>query len=78
MNCTRCEGTGFLNLEQIEDESVHDEGADAILKWIKQNTDHDVCVCDCCGDSEEGWYGEPGEHSFAGGSWDTPDVPDCI
>ena len=34
---------------------------EAILQWIATHTDHDVQVCDCCGDGEE-WYGTPGEH----------------
>lgn len=61
--CTRCEGTGFLNLHQIDDMEIHDsfqQLAD-IQKWIKNNSDHDVQVCDCCGDGE-GWWGTPGEH----------------
>lgn len=60
--CTRCENTGFLNIDQVE-ESVRDTGADAILEWIAEHGDgyNDVQVCDCCGDGEE-WYGVPGEH----------------
>ena len=60
MNCTRCEGTGFLNLHQLPDENQPD-GQDEILEWIDSNDDHDVTVCDCCGDGEI-WYGEPGAH----------------
>ena len=37
------------------------EGMEKTLAWIKANKDHDVQVCDCCGDGE-GWYGEPGQH----------------
>jgi len=62
MTCTRCGGTGFLNLEQMED--VIPESGDLVefvLEWIANHTDHDVQVCDCCGDGT-GWYGEPGEH----------------
>jgi hypothetical protein len=59
MTCTRCKGTGFLNVEQVP-ESV--QGPDAILVWMKnENTPHDVQVCDCCGDGET-WYGTVGEH----------------
>jgi hypothetical protein len=28
---------------------------------MADNDDHDVTVCDCCGDGEE-WYGVHGEH----------------
>lgn len=64
--CTRCEGTGFINLHQIPDVDIvaAEESSDfhqAILDWIAKNTDHDVSVCDCCGDGDE-WYGVPGEH----------------
>ena len=64
--CTRCENTGFLNLHQIDTEiygmdvpDITDE--DQILKWIASHDNHDVRVCDCCGDGE-GWYDVPGEH----------------
>lgn len=57
--CTRCGGSGFLNTEQLPfTEAV---GPEDILRWIKANDDHDVCVCDCCGNGES-WYGVPGEH----------------
>jgi hypothetical protein len=64
--CTRCDGTGFLNIHQIEDDlqiKIDAEGLnhEEVLKWIARNTNHDVQVCDCCGDGE-GWYGEPGRH----------------
>lgn len=66
MNCTRCECTGFLNLHQIPDDVMvaAENGPDfcaVILAWMAANDDHDVQICDCCGDGEE-WYGEPGEH----------------
>ena len=61
LSCTRCEGSGFLNVEQIEDTTVHDGGHEAISQWIKENDNHDVELCDCCSDGVE-WYGEPGEH----------------
>lgn len=67
MNCNPCEGQGFKNLHQVPDKEH--EGAlasndyhDAMLKWIEENEEHDVCVCDCCGDGD-GWYGEPGDHT---------------
>lgn len=64
--CTRCEGSGFLNLFQIPDEemSKFNRSADIhedILRWIETHNDHDVQVCDCCGNGET-WYGLPGEH----------------
>ena len=64
--CTPCEGTGFLNLSQIDPdiygEDVCDStDCDAILKWVETHNDHDVQICDCCGDGD-GWYGNPGEH----------------
>ena len=64
IQCTKCEGTGFLNLFQIPDEEAIEMAGDIdlILKWIKEHTDHDVQICDCCGDGEETWYGYPGEH----------------
>ncbi len=60
--CTRCSG-GFLNLDQIVDVPgvVYPADIESILKWIDEHVDHDVSVCDCCGDGED-WYGEPGEH----------------
>jgi len=66
MNCTRCEGTGFLNLDQVEDyflKKFDDTGEEEIiLNWIKANDEHDVQICDCCGDNETGWHGVRGEH----------------
>ncbi len=65
MQCTRCEGTGFLNLHQIPDKEIVDEGGvftlDDVLKWMETH-DSDVQVCDCCGDGIQGWYGVAGEH----------------
>ncbi len=67
MSCTRCEGSGFLNLSQIEDSTLSrlDELGDVsvIQDWIKLHPDSDVSICDCCGDGER-WYGEPGEHDY--------------
>ena len=64
--CTRCDNTGFLNLHQIDDETLRTaenspDFCDYILKWMKSNDGHDVQVCDCCGNGED-WYGVPGEH----------------
>ena len=40
MNCTRCQGTGFLNLEQVPDEVLNPFNAtgdvDLILAWIDE------------------------------------------
>lgn len=60
--CTRCDCSGFLNIEQVPGE-IADEGVDAVLAWIKEQdpSTHDVQICDCCGDGEQ-WHGEPGQH----------------
>ena len=60
LTCTRCDNTGFLNLDQIGD-CVDYMDTEDILRWIRSREGHDVQVCDCCGDGEE-WYGVPGEH----------------
>jgi len=68
MICTRCDGTGFLNLHQIDDETLnrYDETGDpqVILDWINTNCAHDVGLCDCCSDGET-WYHLPGEHDLS-------------
>ena len=66
LSCTRCENTGFLNLHQIDPDFYGEDvpnltDQDQILKWISTHDNHDVQVCDCCGDGEN-WYGVPGEH----------------
>lgn len=63
ITCTRCEGTGFINLHQIPENDLppDNELIDEIPKWIASHSDHDVSVCDCCGDGNY-WYGFPGEH----------------
>lgn len=59
--CTRCEGAGFLNLEQAPDE-IANGNCEIILGWIVgKGAGSDVQVCDCCGNGQE-WYGEPGQH----------------
>ena len=63
MLCTRCQGTGFLNIEQVP-EDVSSQDSHVILKWCQDNEGHDVQVCDCCGDGT-GWHGEPGRHYTA-------------
>ena len=67
LNCTRCETTGFLNLHQLTDEqTAAAESADDYHQHILAahcgDDELDVCVCDCCGDGDEGWHGLPGEH----------------
>lgn len=66
MICNVCQGTGFKNIEQVNEETCKrfDETGDneIILNWIKEQTEpHDVSVCTCCGDGES-WYGTPGQH----------------
>jgi len=65
MKCNRCDGTGFLNLHQIDGRygmDVPDIGDyESIRQWMNTHTDNDVSICDCCGDGEN-WYGIPGEH----------------
>ncbi len=59
--CTRCDGTGFLNVDQIDGAARADGSTAAIEQWIATHDAHDVAICDCCGDGEH-WYGSPGEH----------------
>ena len=70
MYCTRCDGTGFLNLDQVDDETLDrfNETSDhqVILTWITTNCCHDVGICDCCGDGEN-WYSAPGGHHLEDG-----------
>jgi hypothetical protein len=65
MTCTRCDNSGFLNLHQVNDWvlEIFDETGNhqVIIDWINYHEDHDVQVCDCCGDGSE-WYGVAGEH----------------
>lgn len=61
MTCTRCQQTGFLNAEQIP-ESVRSKGVEEVLRWIPDHPDTDVTICDCCGNGEDTWHGEPGQH----------------
>ena len=73
MTCTRCEGTGFLNIDQVPQSMMDGGDSESIRLWIKNNPETDACVCDCCGDGEE-WYGMPGEH-FSGGDYRGPTGP---
>lgn len=61
IQCNPCDGTGFKNTEQLPEELLNNFDIEKVLLWIRSNTGHDVCICDCCGDGE-GWYGVPGEH----------------
>jgi len=61
ITCTRCQNSGFLNIEQIPEQHIRDD-VELVLAWITEHTDHDVQVCDCCGDGQN-HYREPGEHS---------------
>ena len=65
MNCTRCEGTGFLNAFAIPEtiaQYLGDLNHGAIALWIADHPGTDVEVCDCCGNGVT-WYGEPGTHN---------------
>jgi uncharacterized RmlC-like cupin family protein len=61
ITCNRCEGTGWLNAHQVPLNAEIEE-------WALSHTDHDVVICDCCGDGDT-WYGEKGRHY----STDDPD-----
>lgn len=67
LTCTRCQGTGFLNLQQVDAETLaaFEQSGDElpILAWIACHMDSDVQVCDCCGDGQQ-WYGARGEHAY--------------
>lgn len=65
MTCTRCESTGFLNIEQVP-ETVSEKGWEAVLSWLATpaGQSSDVQICDCCGNGES-WHGEPGQHYTA-------------
>lgn len=89
MNCTRCDGSGFLNLDQIPDaemqqiDAMADDTMDramAILGWMYlQKTPNDVCICDCCGDDDgENWHFEPGVHAEFLKYPTNGGVPPCI
>jgi hypothetical protein len=63
ITCTRCQGTGFLNIHQLPEE-VRQLPAVDIWLWLShpdRGAGHDCTVCDCCGDGAD-WYGEPGRH----------------
>jgi hypothetical protein len=66
--CTRCSGSGLLNYHQIREAwpEFAGEAADVLAALegagLELGVDHDVQVCDCCGDGET-WHGEPGQHN---------------
>ena len=63
MNCTRCEGTGFINTSGIPELLWNTAEPEDILIWIQsQANTTDASVCDCCGNGGE-WYDEPGQHN---------------
>jgi hypothetical protein len=72
----RCQGTGFLNLDQVDELTLVAFEAwgdhNIILCWVAVNPGHDVQVCDCCGDGET-WHGTPGEHHLEDGE----PFPEC-
>ena len=62
LTCTRCEGTGFLNYEQLPENIGERMEAWETKEWVNgADNAGDATVCDCCGDGED-WHGEPGEH----------------
>ena len=71
MICNCCQGTGWLNVEQLPDD-IDGHDAEQVQRWVDDATqDHDVAICECCGDGQ-GWYGTPGHHYGA----DDPPGPD--
>lgn len=83
--CRKCEGTGFLNLEQIGITDIEDSWTnEEVFEWIEKRDslreneccschisapcnycigNHDVQVCDCCGDGVSKWKVVQGHHS---------------
>lgn len=78
MICTRCKGTGFLNIHQIPDGI---DTTEKILKWLDETTVDPEVDCNChisapcfrcenlhdvtvcdCCGDGEIWYGVPGKH----------------
>ncbi len=58
LQCTRCQGSGFLNFHAAS----HDLAYEEAIVWIKNHTNHDMSICDCCGNGDDEWHGTPGEH----------------
>lgn len=69
MRCNPCDGTGFKNIDQLDDliPGWADMSTRDLLDAVRALEEpHDVVPCDCCGtgdvDQEDPWYGAPGEH----------------
>ncbi len=67
MNCNACQGTGFHNLHQLDDDQLIAAGAaedfhEHVVATHCEDDESDVCVCDCCGDGIDSWHGTPGQH----------------
>jgi len=56
--CTRCDNTGWLNIEQLPD-NIDGYNYEIVSEWVHNNENHDITECDCCGDCEV-----PGEHGI--------------
>ena len=84
MQCNRCDGTGFLNIEQIPQDDLKAAQKsragfhESIVAWMSKNQS-DVMICDCCGDGTQ-WHCVPGHH-FQGEPSSTYDynggLPEC-
>jgi hypothetical protein len=65
MVCNVCQGTGFENSDQIPEEILA-QGVEEALKWqVAAQGGTDASVCHCCGNGEDAWHGEPGQHYSA-------------
>ena len=64
MICTRCDGTGFLNIVKVDEKTLKtyasNHNINVILEWINKNKDHNVSICDCCGNGLD-WHWIPGQ-----------------
>lgn len=52
VNCTRCDGTGFLNAAQIPND-VYDKGVEAVLAWIDEMDAAIAKLGNCCCNATE-------------------------
>ena len=60
--CNRCEGIGFLHVENLpEDINVLNE--EELLDWLEENGGNGVYICDCCGNGKGGWKSVKGAHT---------------
>lgn len=50
-HCTRCNGTGFINLNQVPDDTLwlfeQSNDPEVILRWIEAAAVHAVAECEC-------------------------------